>query len=237
MRSLFTCAGAIISLSFIAFSFNSCKKDHGYVPEPLPPITPTQNPIPYSVMAYYIVPTDRAINPDVYRAVKSALVNLQGWYKTQMGNGKTFTLNPVVLDTLSATHNAKWFITNNGDSISGNNFYIDNTKYELKLFLGSKYDSVHIAYMAFVDADFYNTTVPGGPGVEGSYSLAGLAGPNPDSWTGDAGHALGHAFGLKDGYPPNSDGIMSKGWSNYPNCVLKPWDIDSLNVSPFFTVH
>lgn len=237
MRRLLISASAIVCLIAMALFFNSCKKDHAYVPEPLPTINPTVTPIPYSVIAYLITPTDRTINADLYRGAKSALTNLQGWYKAQMGNNKTFMLNPVILDTLTAIHDANWFISNHGDSISGNNAYYYNTKRELKQLLGDRYDSAHVVYCAFVDADFKNETIPRGLAVEGIYSLAGLAGKDPNSWTGDAGHALGHAFGLLDGNPPNDDGIMSKGYSNYPNCILKPWDKDTLNASPFFSVH
>jgi hypothetical protein len=236
MRRL-TQTGYVIFSAVVALVFNSCKKDHAYVPEPLPAINPTVTPIPYSVVAYLITPNDRTINPDLYRGAKSALTNLQGWYKAQMGNSKTFTLNPVILDTISAAHDANWFISDHGDSISGNNAYYYNTKCELKQLLGSKYDSAHVVYCAFVDADFKNETIPRGLAVEGVYSLAGLAGKDPNSWIGDAGHALGHAFGLLDGNPPNNDGIMSHGYSNYPGCILKSWDKDTLNASPFFTVH
>jgi len=226
---------AIIFLIGTVTLLFSCKKNHDeYKPEPLPVINPTVNPIPYSVVAYLITPTDKTINPDYYRAAKKALVTLQGWYKAQMGNNKTFILNPVVLDTLTALHNSTWFTDHNGDSISGTNRFYNNTKYELKQLLGSKFDTSLYAYYAFVDADFYNTTVPRGLGVEGSNSLSGLASSHPEAWIGDAGHAMGHAFGLVDGVPQNEDGIMSKGWSKYPNCVLKPEEKDSLNAIPYF---
>lgn len=225
-----------IFLLSIVVVINSCKKNPEYKPEPLPVINPTVNPIPYSVVAYLITPTDKTINPDYYRAAKKALLNLQGWYKAQMGNNKTFVLNPVVLDTLTALHNSTWFTENHGDSISGTNTFYNNTKCELKQLLGPKFDTSLYAYFAFVDANFYNTTVPRGLAVEGSNSLGGLASSFPDGWTGDAGHALGHAFGLIDAVPANADGLMSKGWSRYPNCVLKPVELDSLNAIPFFKV-
>ena len=224
----------IFLIGLVILSFN-CKKNHDdYKPEPLPVINPTINPIPYSVVAYLVTPTDKTINPDYYRAAKKTLQTLQDWYKTQMGNNKTFVLNPVVLDTLTALHNSIWFITSHGDSISGNNTFYDNIKYELKQLLGSKFDTTLYAFFAYVDADFYNTSVPRGLGIEGQNSLSGLAGSHPEAWIGDAGHALGHAFGLIDGVPSNEDGIMSKGWSKYPNCVLKPAEKDSLDASPFF---
>jgi hypothetical protein len=214
---------------------DSCKKKNE--PEPLV-IIPTVNPIPYSVIAYLITPPDKTFNPDYYRAARATLIDLQGWYANQMGNNKTFKLNPVVLDTMTGLHNSSWFNSNNGDSLYNNSvaygFY--NTKYELKQLLGSKFDTVHNVYFAFVEASFPDETVPRGVAAEGLENLDGLASSYPDSWRGGAGHALGHAFGLTEVAVQNNDGIMSAGFPKYPACVLKPWEKDSLNASPFFQV-
>jgi hypothetical protein len=225
----------IIFLTSSAVLFESCKKKNE--PEPLV-IIPTINPIPYSVVGYLITPTDKTFNPDYYRAAKAALIDVQGWYKDQMGNNKTFKLNPVVLDTLTGLHSSNWFNKNNGDSLYNNTiaygFY--NTKYELKQLLGSKFDTVHTVYFVFVPADFPDETVPSGVAAEGLQNLEGLASSYPESWRGGVGHALGHAFGLTEVAVPNKDGIMSEGFTKYPACVLKSWEKDSLNTSPFFTV-
>jgi hypothetical protein len=234
MRSLFVFS--IACLTIMALSFTSCKKKNEQ--EPLV-ITPTVNPLPYSVIAILITPTDKNFNPDYYRAARAAMEDLQGWYKKQMGNNKTFTLNPVIVDTLTGLHNSSWFNQNNGDSLYNNSvaygFY--NTKYELKQLLGSKFDTVHNVYFAFVPASFPDETVPRGVAAEGLENLDGLASSYPFSWRGGAGHALGHAFGLNEVATPNSDGIMSEGFPKYPDCVLKSWEKDTLNASPFFIVH
>src|SRR4030095_4362486 len=225
----------VIFLTSSAVLFQSCKKKNEQ--EPLV-IIPTVNPIPYSVVGYLITPTDKTFNPDYYRAAKAALIDLQGWYKNQMGNNKTFKLNPVVLDTLTGLHSSDWFNKNNGDSLYNNTvaygFY--NTKYELKQLLGSKFDTVHTVYFVFVPADFPDETVPRGVAAEGIQNLEGLASSYPESWRGGGGHALGHAFGLTEVAVPNKDGIMSEGFTKYPACVLQSWEKDSLNTSPFFTV-
>jgi hypothetical protein len=227
---------------FCAFTFvascilftEGCKKKNEQ--EPLV-IIPTVNPIPYSVVAYFITPTDKSFNPDYYRGARSAMIDLQGWYKNQMG-GKTFTLNPVILDTLTGLHSSSWFNSNNGDSLYNGTvaygFY--NSKYELKQLLGSKYDSAHNDYIVFVQADFPDETVPRGFAAEGLQNLEGLSSSYPDSWRGGAGHALGHSFGLPEVAVENKDGIMSAGFPKYPACVLQPWEKDSLNASPFFKV-
>src|SRR5215831_18146286 len=95
--------------------FNSCSKKHDA--EPPLVITPTVHPIPYSVMVYYITPNDKTFNPNYYKAARSSIQNVQNWYKTQLG--KTFVLNPVIIDTFTSSHNASWFSSFNGDSISG----------------------------------------------------------------------------------------------------------------------
>ena len=235
MKFLLINARAIICLVIIA-SLLSCKKKNE--PEPLV-ITPTVNPIPYSVLAYLMTPADKTFNPDYYRAAKSTLIELQGWYKTHMDNNKTFVLNSVVLDTITAMHNANWFIKNNGDSINDGtvNYPLNNTRYELEQLLGSKFDTTLYVYCAFVASPgFSDVTIPRGVGVLGEEILKILAGSFPDDAKGETGHALGHAFGLPEVAVPNTDGIMSGGVYKYPDCVIKPWEKDSLNAGPFFKV-
>src|SRR5690348_7193529 len=148
---------AITFVTICIFLVEGCKKKNEQ--EPLV-IVPTVNPIQYSVVALFITPPDKTFNPDYYRGARSALTDLQAWYKNQMGNNKTFTLNPVILDTITGLHNSSWFNANNGDSLYNGTvaygFY--NTKYELKQLLGSKYDTAHYDYIAFVQADFPDET-------------------------------------------------------------------------------
>jgi hypothetical protein len=237
MKSFLVGIYAILFLASITFLFISCKKKNEQ--EPLV-ITPTVNPISHSAVAYFITPTDKTFNPDFYRAARIAIVELQGWYKKQMGNNKTFILNPVILDTLTALHNSNWFNNNNsGDSIFYNNstaYGYYNTKHELKQLLGSKFDTAQYVYFVFIPAPFGDETVPRGLAAEGLENLEGLTSSDPNRWRGYAGHAFGHAFGLPEPAVPSKDGIMSEGSSNYPNCVLKSYEKDSLNASPYFIV-
>jgi hypothetical protein len=209
---------------------NSCSKHHS---EPLV-INPTVNPIPYSVLIYLITPTDQKFNPQYYAAVKSCALSLQNWYKIQM-DGKSFVMNPVVVDTLTGLHNSSWYNSNNGPSISGNTVYAyHNTLYEMHQLLGSNFDSTHFTYLVYVPSDFPEETIPKGLGVEGLADLQGLIGQNQNLWIGVGGHALGHAFGLPEVAIENSQAIMSTGYSKYPNCILQQPEKDSLNASPFF---
>src|SRR6476646_5071581 len=109
--------------------FNSCSKGHGSESQP-PVINPTVNPIPYSVLVYLVTPTDKKIDYNYYNAAKTTIQKLQEWYKTQMGNNKTFVLNPVVVDTLTGLHASGWYADNNGPAISGTDFFAyNNIKY------------------------------------------------------------------------------------------------------------
>jgi hypothetical protein len=141
MKSLLA---GIYTLIFLAgiFFFSGCSKKNGT--EPPPVINPTVSPIPYSVLVYLVTPTDKQINYNYYNAEKTTIQALQGWYKTQMGNNKTFVLNPVVVDTLRGLHESSWYASNNGPEISGNNYWYYNVKYEMKQLLGSKFDTLYI---------------------------------------------------------------------------------------------
>jgi hypothetical protein len=214
----------------MSFLLNSCSKHHS---EPLV-INPTVNPIPYSVLVYLITPTDQKFDPQYYTAVKSCALSLQNWYKVQMG-GKSFIMNPVVVDTLTGLHNASWYNSNNGPSISGNDIYAYyNTKYEMQELLGANFDTTRYTYFVFVASDFPDETIPTGLAAEGLSNLQGLAGKYPNFSIGAAGHALGHAFGLPEVSVVNSQAIMSTGYPQYPDCILQQPEKDSLNSSPFF---
>jgi hypothetical protein len=116
MKSLLA---GIYSLIFLAgiFFFSGCSKKNET--EAPPVINPTVNPIPYSVLVYLVTPTDKKIDYNYYNAAKTTIQKLQGWYKTQMGNNKTFVLNPVVVDTLTGLHESSWYNDNHGPDISG----------------------------------------------------------------------------------------------------------------------
>ncbi|MBO9202482.1 MULTISPECIES: hypothetical protein [Niastella] len=196
-------------------------------------------PIMYSVVVYLITPRDKSFNPSYYKALKNATTNIQSWYRSQMGNNKTFVLNPLVLDTLTGLHDSTWY--NSYGSTSGTDpryyaFY--NTQYELQQLLGSSYNTTNYAYFVYVAAPGGGAGIPGFCAM-GDQDLKGLLGinpenPDPNRWIGGGGHELGHAFGLP--HPDNQNGlaIMWTGYLIYPNCILQQSDRDILNASSFF---
>lgn len=193
-----------------------------------------------SVVVYLITPRDKKYNADYYTVLKNTILELQTWYKNQMGNNKTFVLNSFVVDTLTGGHDSTWYNSNNG-SISGTDprFYgYYNTYNDVQQLLGNKFNTSNYVYFVYVAA-------PGGGAGAGGFcamgdqDLKGLLGTNPENlnpkrWIGGGGHELGHAFGLA--HPDNQDpaAIMWTGYANYPNCILLPADKAILNASPFF---
>jgi len=197
------------------------------------------SPILNSVVVYLVTPNNRAFNQAYYNVLKATVLDLQSWYKQQMG-GKTFTLNPLVVDTIKGLHNYDWYNSYNG-TFSGTDprFYgYQNTFYEMQQRLGSQLNTTKYTYLVYVAAP------GGGAGTKGfcamgDQDLKGLLGQNPEwldpkRWIGGGGHELGHAFGLPHPANENFNALMWSGYSAYPNCILQKEDKDILNASPFF---
>jgi hypothetical protein len=232
MKRLLAGIPALIYLTGVFILFNSCHKKNEIQPPPV--ISPTVSPIPYSLLVYLVTPTDKTINYDYYNAAKTAVQKLQSWFKTQMGNNKTFVLNPVVVDTLTGLHESNWYNTNHGPAISGDTYAYYNIKYEMKELLGSKFDTSLYTYFVYVSTSIPDETIPKGLAIGGADILSTIATSN--TAMGVEAHALGHAFGLPEPAVPTSNGIMSGGVAKWPNCIFTSEEKDSLNASPFFKV-
>ncbi|MET7000030.1 PKD domain-containing protein [Chitinophaga defluvii] len=197
------------------------------------------SPIDKSVVVYLITPRDQPYNPKYYNILKACVQNLHTWYKTQLGN-KTFTLNPLIVDTLRGQHDKVWYNSHNGDfSGSDPRFYgYSNTLYEMQALLGNAFNTTRYTYFVYVAAP------GGGAGATGfcamgDQDLDGLLGINPENldpnrWIGGGGHELGHAFGLPHPDNQNPQAIMWTGYTIYPNCILQQEDKNILQASPFF---
>jgi len=193
-------------------------------------------PITNSVRIFLITPTDKPFNQAYYDILKVAALNIQAFYKSQMG-GKTFTLNDPIVDTLRGLHNYAWYNSDNGSAISGTDprFYgYYNTVYEI-----SKLITTNTNLYTYV---FYVAAPGGGAGATGQAALGdqdldGLLSEQTSTvkrWIGGSAHEWGHAFGLP--HPDNQLGnaLMWTGYLTYPNCILQQADKDILNSSKFF---
>lgn len=198
------------------------------------------NPILNSVLVYLITPKDNTFRQDYYTALKDCSLKLQDWYKTQMGNNKTFVLNPMIVDTLTGLHDSVWYNSYNGPySGSDPRFYgYYNTYYEMQQLFGVNFNTTKYTYFIYVAAP------GGGAGTTGfcamgDQDLKGLTGQNPENlnpnrWIGGGGHELGHAFGLPHPDNQNWQALMWTGYLIYPDCILQQVDKDILNGSRFF---
>ena len=99
--------------------------------------------------------------------------------------------------------------------------------------LGSRFDTTHITYFAFVAADFGEETKPKGLAAQGLNNIMGLASKYPDGSMGGDAHALAHAFGLPEPMVQTADGVMSPAYTKYPNCVFTQDEKDYLTSLPF----
>ncbi len=200
----------------------------------------TINPILHSVLVYLVTPKDKTFNQRYYDALKASVLSLRQWYKNQMGNHKTFVINPLVVDTLTGGHDSVWYNGYNGP-FSGEDprFYgYYNTYTDMQALLGSKFNTSQYTYLVYVAAPGGGAGTPGFCAM-GDQDLKGLLGENednlnPNRWIGGGGHELGHAFGLPHPDNQNEQAIMWTGYVMYPDCILQDSDRAILNVSPFF---
>jgi PKD repeat protein len=196
-------------------------------------------PIPKSLMVWLVTPQGETFNPRYYEAVKSAVLEMQQYYKDQLGTDKTFVLNPMMVDTIRGLHDRMWYSSYNG-SVSGNDprFYpYFNTFDEMKLLMGSNFVLNEYTYLVYVAGPGEGAGATGFC-VMGEQDLLGLLGENPENrnvqrWIGGGAHELGHALGLNHPANQSSQALMWTGYSIYPNCVLTEEDKDILTRSPF----
>jgi hypothetical protein len=204
--------------------------------EPYVGSTPTSK----SVRFVYMVSADRQENPAYRKGVVMAAVNIQAWYKKQLGT--TFKLNGPIVEVVHSKQKATWFYANpNGDDrdVWGYN----NTLEEGKRLLDVKLNDPEYIWVIYSDGPGKSGRGGSGVCIMPEDDLLGLIGKHPEQkeinrWIAGLGHEVGHAFGLShpDDIEKDADAIMWTGiYGKYPDhCYLTAEDKRRLNESPFF---
>ncbi len=203
-----------------------------------------------TVRVIYAAPSDREFRSDYRDAIQHAIVDLQSWYRRQLG-GLTFSLYDATPEQCQ---------------LSETSDYYDQDPWQ-KVLEGVQHcapvedNTSTFAWVIYADleavCDARGSLGRGGPGLTmvGRGDLEGLIGnmlvyydecgrgPYADlvtRWIGGIGHELGHALGLL--HPPgcderlptcDRDALMHLGFETYPNTYLRPDDKQVLWRSPF----
>jgi len=214
-----------------------------------------------TVRIIYLVPSDRAVQPQYQDATRSAILDLQQWFGVQMNDGRTFQLHSPVVETLRTPHPAAWYATHNAAANAEQTFW-SNVLEDAFNVTGGEFNDPNNRWIYYIDAGPARGQI-GGAGTSGvavipANDLRGLTGQpiiqiNGDEsttfgrecWIGGLGHELGHAFNLphpaacEDEDPTTNcpDGaLMWTGYATFPNAFLLPTDKVTLGMSVFFSL-
>lgn len=192
---------------------------------------------PREVRFIYLVPSDRAMQPEYTRAIETAARSLQRWYAGQTG-GFTFMLHQPLVEVARTSHTAAWY--NEHPKGKDQRFFTwYNAVDDAKARFGVKIGDRATIWVVYVDA-FGGT----GAGLQGvaclpEHDLLGLVGRHPKEknvqrWIGGLGHELGHGFGLPHAGDAQPKALMQFGYISYPTAYLTPADLATLRSCGFF---
>jgi hypothetical protein len=197
----------------------------------------TRQLIDKSVRFVYLVSKDRKYNPDYVKAIETAAIDVQAWYKKQL-NGLTFKINSPVVEVAYSDKDAAYFY---GIGKPNSNFFV--VLEEVNRLLKARQSDPNYIWVIYSDAPDHSGRGGGGVCIMPENDLIGLVGkstkyPDIKRWYGGLGHEIGHAFGLP--HPTDTkkdeDAIMWTGmYFKYPDkCYLTEEDKEKLKKSPFF---
>jgi len=211
------------------------------------------------VHAVYVVPSDRQERDDYRQAIDMAVRDVQWFYQAQIGDGRSFALDPAGVLVLHSSHPTSWFGTHQPHGFG--TFY-DNVRGDVEALTGRVQGSLHAGpdlWALYVDAQPVCGQCGGCGGgrvtVIARNDLRGLVGEafekvcptDADTntrcrWIGGLGHELGHAMGLQhpaacDAGLPSCDwgALMFTGYASYPNTYLRADDKLKLNATPYLS--
>ena len=209
------------------------------------------------VRVVYLVPSDRTVRPEYVSGIRSAIVHLQAFYQSQLGNGFAFSLHSPIVEVFQTSHAAAFYST--GDNASQIGFWSSVLGDGFAL-SGGAFNDPNNRWIYYVDADPACGQVVGGTsgvallpandlrGLTGQPNVPPCSGQPPDlngicRWVGGLGHELGHAFGLP--HPPGCDqgscsdfaahSLMYLGYIDYPNTYFLEEDKTALLATGFFS--
>ncbi|HUM00392.1 MAG TPA: carbohydrate binding domain-containing protein, partial [Mycobacterium sp.] len=210
-----------------------------------------------TVRVVYLVPNDRAPDPEYVSTLTQAVHHFRGWLYQQLG-GRTFRLHDPVVETYQRAHDAAWY---QGDGSFPDLYY--QTAADGFAAAGGSYDDPDTLWVFAVDADEAcdQCTSCGAAGVAvlTAHELRGLSGhqqPDPCGaqprfdppclWTGVVGHAIGLALGMTypsvcqrglascwQGDRPPGNSLSYVGYALYPDTYLLDADIAVMDSSAF----
>ena len=205
------------------------------------------------VRAVYLMPADRAINPEYSQGVERALLDVQTWYAQELGAGESFQLCSPIVETVQTGHNAQWYSTNVQEGVPVLQQFIVNVWSDAAslipdFFNGDKW-VVYVDAVAGPDQQGATGYLNSSPVIMNGIQLHGLSGIFPvDSEQstvfnnlGVLAHELGHTFGLVHPEPfcfpgpdPEDCNLLMSFPYSYPIVDLTQEEKNMLNASPFF---
>ena len=206
-----------------------------------------------AVRVIYAAPSDREFRTDYSEAVAHAAVDLQSWYRRELG-GLTFSLFEVPPEFCHMSEPAEYYAAGNA---------WEKVKAGVQHCAPVMHASSDYRYVIYADVeescDEPHELGRGGPGLTILHrgDLEGVTSPGPyfhcdegpyqgtlGRWIGGLGHELGHTLGLPhpEGCDPwdaalcndvEARSLMHDGYSSYPDTHLLPEDKEILIRSPF----
>jgi hypothetical protein len=203
-----------------------------------------------TVRLMYLAPQDREFREDYERAIRSAFVDMQDWYRRQL-EGPVFTLYSLQIERCRLTRDAPFYLSDSYSKVLS----------DAQRCLPVRSGDPSMVWALYADVG-HGCNLPGRLGV-GSPGLTimgqeDLQGLNDEPqindgcqvvpkftvgrWRGGAAHEVGHTFGLP--HPPGCDAgaadcdrnaLMWSGYASYPNTYFREDEKTRLRASPFFT--
>ncbi|MEU7870514.1 RICIN domain-containing protein [Dactylosporangium sp. NPDC049140] len=183
-----------------------------------PPVTPSGTPAQKTVRVYWLRPSDVPYDQRYPDGIAAVMREAQRYYKQELG--RTFTLNPTVVEVVTGDHVRSWYenTPNGGDKYW---WAVTNMQQELIRKLGLRAPDSRWLNVGEISAEGDGAGGGGGGGwviLSGhdADGAAGTSGQSMNRWYGGMVHELGHAFGLPDS-SGDDDTPMSADFYNYPN--------------------